>query len=161
MEKGGQEKYLSYLMRICSLREYSRADIEKYIIKKGYSKEDSEKMIRRLEDEKFIDDARYANAYVRDKSTLAGWGARKIRYQLLSKGLSREVVDEAIDENYKQASEKMVKVLSVKWMTLEKKEEDEYLRRKKLEAYAASRGYSFDEIEIFLKNNKNDNSRAD
>ena len=36
-------------------------------------------MLQKLLADRFIDDNRYAEAFVRDKIRLSGWGARKIR----------------------------------------------------------------------------------
>lgn len=46
--------------------------------------------------DRFIDDNRYAEAFVRDKIRLSGWGARKIRTSLRLKGIAAAIIDEAL-----------------------------------------------------------------
>ena len=53
------------------------------------------KVLNVLVEEKFVDDRRYAAAFARDKSTIAGWGAVKIRYMLSAKGISKDSISEA------------------------------------------------------------------
>ena len=55
-------------------------------------------VLEKLVEEKYVDDYRYSCAYARDKASIAGWGAVKIRYMLRAKGVAGEVIDAAIEE---------------------------------------------------------------
>ena len=59
------------------------------------------KLMGHLIEEKYIDDRRYAEAFVRDKYRFNKWGRIKIAQGLRMKGIDRETIDaamEAIDE---------------------------------------------------------------
>jgi len=51
-----------------------------------------------LENEKFIDEARYSGTYTRDKLRLNKWGKVKIRYMLLQKKIPEYIISNALDE---------------------------------------------------------------
>ena len=106
-------------------------------------------MLERLVRERYVDDARYARAFVRDKALLSGWGPRKISFALSAKGISREVVEEALGEVSPEDSEaRMYQVLAAKWKSVSGK--TWYERRTKLLRFALSRGYSYEAVLRFL-----------
>ena len=90
MDDAQVRKVTDLLRRLCSRREYCSADI----LKKAENalsgdKELAKRVLAELTKEKYVDDLRYATAFSRDKSTIAGWGVTKIRYALCSKGVIR------------------------------------------------------------------------
>ncbi|MDY6418876.1 MAG: regulatory protein RecX, partial [Bacteroidales bacterium] len=96
-----------------------------------------------LVSEGYVDDRRYAAAYAREKSALAGWGPVKIRTTLLARGVPREVAVEALGEiDADRAAAKLEKVLEAKWRTLQ----DDPQGRLKLIRFALSRGYDYDPL---------------
>ena len=72
---------------------------------------DSEGLIERLRSDGYIDEARYCRAYVHDKVAFQGWGSRKIRMMLRSKGLPTEETEAALQgadrEIYKGVLERL------------------------------------------------------
>ena len=50
-------------------------------------------VLQKLLADRFIDDNRYAEAFVRDKIRLSGWGEYKIRAALTRKGIDRALID--------------------------------------------------------------------
>ena len=73
---------LSKAMNLCSKREYCCHDIREKLLTWGISKNDSERIISVLTSERFIDEARYANAFVKDKFKYNKWGKVKIAAHL-------------------------------------------------------------------------------
>ena len=100
-----------------------------------------------------MDDLRYASAFARDKSSIAGWGEVKIRYMLAAKGISRDVISEALAEiDEQKASGRLEKLLQNKERSLA----GDPQMRIKLLRFGLVRGYSYDEVssavEQLLKN---------
>jgi regulatory protein len=56
------------------------------------------KILERLLSEGFIDEQRYAKAFVRGKFRNLQWGRIKIRYELHSKGISEQLIINALEE---------------------------------------------------------------
>ena len=82
---------LSRLQRLCSKAEYCRADIYRKALKDldGDAAE-AARLVEELVRDRYVDDARYAQAFAREKASLQGWGPVKIRFQLRAKGLGKE-----------------------------------------------------------------------
>ena len=65
---------------------------------------DCETIIARLVKERFVDERRYAAAYVREKMSCSGWGRRRIEMGLRAKGIPQEYIDlvrKTVDETVK------------------------------------------------------------
>lgn len=133
------------LENACSRREYCTADVFNKALKllEG-DREAASEVVSKLTEEGYVDDGRYARAYCRDKSSIAGWGEVKIRYMLKAKGISREIIDSALAEvDSDRASERLEKLLATKFRALKK---DDPQIRLKLIRYALGRGYSYDSV---------------
>ena len=140
---------------ICSRREYCTADIREKLRRYLLPEEAVEEIISSLKSNRYLDDSRYAAAYARDKSSLAGWGARKIEFALRRKGVALEVIREALcDIDKEKISVRMQEVVLRKWQSLSK-EEDLEKRRIKTIKFALGRGYSFEEVSSFVQGLKN------
>lgn len=131
------------MRRLCSRREYCRSDImSKVVVALDGDKDQAAKIVETLVNEKYIDDLRYASAFARDKSSIAGWGETKIRYMLSAKGISREVVTQALEEiDASRARTRLEKLLENKLKTLK----DDPQCRLKMLRFALGRGYGYDE----------------
>ena len=84
------EQALAALMRLCARAERSEEDARRLMTRWGVAPADRERVLERLRRDRFIDDARYAEAFVREKINLSGWGARKIADALHRKRIARE-----------------------------------------------------------------------
>lgn len=92
------DEALAALMRLCARAEKCSADARRLMHGWGLSAADAERVLARLEADRFIDDGRYAAAFVREKLRLSGWGAYKIRAALRRKQIDRRTIEEALAE---------------------------------------------------------------
>ena len=68
---------------------------------------------------KFIDDTRYARIYTEDKLRFNHWGKQKIGLMLRQKGISPEIIAEALNEiDHSQYKQNCLEILKQKWKTL-------------------------------------------
>ena len=105
-------------------------------------------MLASLKADRFVDDVRYASAFAREKSSLQGWGAVKIRFQLREKGIADGIIAEALQEiDPAKAASKLDKLAADRYRLLK---DDPQCRLKMLKALL-SRGYSYDEVEDAVK----------
>ena len=134
------EKALDKMRRLCSRREYCVSDIRTKLMKELEGEAQKvEIALNKLKEERYVDDLRYA----RDKAAISGWGATKIRYMLSAKGVSKEVVSEALNEvDETKASSRLEKLLENKYKSLK----DDPQWKIKLLRFALGRGYSYDEV---------------
>ena len=93
MEQDKFSKVLSRLQAQCSRREFCTSDIRAKALKSMEGDaEAADRIVTSLKEDKFVDDLRYASAFAREKASLSGWGAQKITYALICKGIDRQVV---------------------------------------------------------------------
>ena len=141
-------KVLDRMRALCSRREYCRKDI----MKKVLPAVDGDVtvaggIIDMLVKEKYIDELRYASAFARDKSSIAGWGAVKIRYMLSAKGIPEGLVAQALEEiDGEKAVSRLDKLMENKFRSLK---EDPQCRLKMLR-FGLGRGYGYDEVSSVL-----------
>lgn len=147
--EGKCSRILSSFEKQCARREYCTGDMRRKILKavEGDAAE-AEKLLSKLLEDGYVDDARYASCFARDKSSLAGWGPVKIRYALASKGIPAGIIDAALeDTDAGAASEKLERSLAVKWKSLAGGCEVPPVDAKlKLIRFALSRGYGYDAV---------------
>ena len=135
---------LQALMRLCSRAEKSTGDAMRLMRTWGVPENQRDEVLKKLIDQRFIDNRRYAEAYTREKSSLAGWGARKIAMQLRQKGVEREIITEVLSTLDAEAQDnKLQEKLQRKMRTT--KATNEYELRGKLLRYALSLGYDYDQ----------------
>ena len=139
------QQALQSLMRMCARAERSSGDALLLMKRWEVPDEDARKVLARLQSERFIDDSRYAEAFVREKLNLSGWGAYKIKSALRAKGVSSEIINEVVVPmlNETDMSERLEEVLRRKLRTL--KYSSPYEAKTKLIRFAASRGYDMEQ----------------
>lgn len=86
------------LMRLCARAEKCSADARRLMRGWGLGASDAERVLAQLAADRFIDDSRYAAAFVREKLRLSGWGAYKIRTALRRKEIDSETIEAALSE---------------------------------------------------------------
>lgn len=139
------EQALQSLMRMCARSERSSGDALRLMKRWGVADDAARKVLARLQSERFIDDSRYAEAFVRDKLNLSGWGAFKIKSALRAKGVSKEIVEEVVSPMLEQTdmAERLEEIMRRRMRTL--KYSSAYEAKTKLIRFAAGRGYDLDE----------------
>jgi regulatory protein len=101
--------------------------------------------------QKFVDDARYATLFAREKFRLNKWGRVKIAHALRQNGITEELIQKALGEIDEDAYYKLCfELLKGKSVTL--KDKNQYVRKGKLLRYATARGFETELIyRILLK----------
>lgn len=139
------EQALASLMRQCARAEKCSFDALRSMRRWGLSDEDARGVLARLHRERFIDDGRYAAAFVREKARLSGWGARKIAAALRAKSISSEAIEEALSQlSPAESGEKLEQILSKK--AAKTKAASAYELKVKLIRFGISRGFDLEDV---------------
>ena len=140
-----EKKALERLQRQCARMESCTFDVRRKALKAMEGDADAaDRIVSSLVKDRFVDDRRYAAAFAREKSSLQGWGPVKIRFQLRGKGISDEIISEALQEvDPEKAASKLDKLAADKYRLLK---DDPQCKLKLLKALL-SRGYGYDEVE--------------
>ena len=138
------QQALQSLMRLCSRSEKSTGDALRLMRTWGVPEAEQRDVLDKLIADCYIDNRRYAEAYTREKSQLAGWGERKIAMQLRLKGVERETISTVLAELMADDSmaERLREKLLKKLRTI--KAANDYELRGKLLRYALGLGYDYD-----------------
>ncbi len=155
------QQALERLKAQCSRAEYCTGQIRRKLIlwsgknvaggREPFSRQQMEWVVEQLVRERFVDDARFADAYVRDKVRFARWGRMKVLYNLKGLGVDAEIAGEALEANSSLFGDDMlVELLQRKWGQMKPGETLER-KREKLLRFALGRGFEYDRIMRVIK----------
>jgi len=140
MKQLNESQILQMAASYCSMAERCIRDVRRKIAGAGTSPEVEEKIIKRLLQEQFIDEARYCRSFVRDTFRFNRWGRIKISYELRGKnipaGLIAEAIEEIAEDEYETVLYDLLK--DKKRSTKGKNEQDIF---QKLYRFAVGRGF--------------------
>lgn len=143
-QKTENEAYLT-LSALCAQAEHCQWEMTEKMRRWELDDEAQARVMQRLVSEHYVDDERYARAFVKDKVRYNKWGRRKVEQALwlkhIDRSISQQVLDEVDDEEY----------LSVLRPLLKQKRKgtkaaNDYELNQKLVRFALGRGFTFDII---------------
>lgn len=82
--------------RLLSVRLRSRRELVDRLRRRGISEDTIQAVMRELEGGGFVDDRRFAEAWVRSRMALHPSGAVRLRYELASRGVPKDVISGAL-----------------------------------------------------------------
>jgi len=147
--------YLAAL-RILSYRFNSEHELRRKLVSKRFEKEAIDDVIARLRNENWIDDDRFAAAYVRTR-LLKKIGKLRIRRELMAVGVDDDSIERALRENVDAEAEEsdLRAVCERRVRTLVRRHGAEYVGtpegRNKLTGYLLKQGYDSALIRSVLK----------
>lgn len=129
----------------CAMAEHCAAEVREKLRLWGASAADADRIVAYLSTEKYLDELRYCEAFVRDKFRFNRWGRIKIEVMLRAKNLPDDYIAQALaqisDDEYLQTLSDLIRT---KERTL--KVRDYHDRRFKLIRFAQSRGFELEAI---------------
>ena len=138
------------MAKYCAYQERSVKDVTDKLRSFEISQKDQDEILRYLIDNRFVNDERFAHAFVRGKINQSGWGLNKIRFHLMQKGIAKEIIEEALqgtdEETYRQ---RLIDILKTKSRTV--KAENDFEKKRKLAAYAIQKGFEASLVWEILK----------
>ena len=141
------DKALQDLMRYAARAERSSGDALRLMRRWGIGEVDRRQILEKLQRQHFIDDERFAEAYVREKTRLAGWGIHKIRAGLRMKGIAPALIErvtQVLSDQRPDNKQRLAELLARKRRSL--KEADVYKVKDKLIRFGMSRGFDYEDV---------------
>ena len=136
---------LSRMAAYCSTAEHCRAEVTEKLQRWGIPYGAIDRILNRLEQEKYIDEGRFCRAFIRDKYRFAKWGKVKIGQALQLKKISQVTfipfLNEIDGEEYLSI---LRELLAAKRKSVHA--ENEYELNGKLIRFALSRGFEMKDI---------------
>ena len=110
----------------------------------------AENILKKLLDDKFVDELRYSKSFVRDKFRLNKWGRIKLEYALRQKKIDEKIIQDALAEiDERKYLDLVVELLRGKSKTLKNK--DTGIIKAKLIRFAQSKGFEYSVIRQALQ----------
>ena len=139
-----QEAYLQ-LAAICAQAEHCEQEMRDKMKRWEIDETVQNRIIDRLTEERYIDNERYARAFVKDKIRYNKWGRRKVQQALWMKRIDQDIQQRVLDEiDEKEYLDVLRPLLKQKRKSI--KAESDYELNQKLVRFALSRGFTFDII---------------
>ena len=134
------DQVLDKMAKYCAYQERCVKDVTDKLKTYDIPEESKKEILTYLLENRFVNNERFAKAFVRGKINQSGWGANKIRFQLVRKGIAKELIDAALEEfDQDLYREKLITILKAKAKTV--KAENDFQKRQKLAAYALQKGF--------------------
>ena len=134
------DQVLDKMAKYCAYQERCVKDVKDKLKTFDIPQEEKTKILDYLLDNRFVNDERFAKIFVQSKSNQNDWGANKIRYHLIQKGIAKDIIDEALgqtdEEVYRQ---RLIDILKTKAKTV--KAANDFEKKRKLAAYAMQKGF--------------------
>lgn len=139
-----KEAYLQ-LAALCAQSEHCEWEMKEKMRRWELDEMVQNSILARLIKERYVDDERYARAFVKDKIRYNKWGRRKVEQALWQKHIAadirQQVLDEVDDEEYLDILRPLLKQ---KRKSI--KAQNDYELNQKLMRFALGRGFTFDLI---------------
>ena len=140
-EKTEQEAYLQ-LAAVCAHAEHCEQEMRDKMKRWGMGGDVQERVLARLVKERYIDNERYAHAFVKDKIRYNKWGRGKVQQALWMKRIDEDIQQRVLDEiDEKEYLDVLVPLLKQKRKTI--KANSDYELNQKLVRFALSSGFDF------------------
>jgi len=150
MNKFSYEQALQRLAVYCSRAERCVWDLKRKMNEWEIPFQQQNKIIQQLKKEKFLDEERYCRAFVNDKTKYNRWGINRIKFELRKKEIPEQMILEAMKNIDREENREQLRLL-IEQKKKSVKGKNEWEIRQKLIRYAASKGFSFEDIEITLE----------
>ena len=128
-------------MRILNHRFNSEGELRRKLEMKEFARDVIDTTIDRLRRERWLDDDRFAAAYVRTR-VRKGIGLLRIKRELMAAGVESETIARALDESVPEHDERAAALVSArKRLAVLRRREDDPSIREKLVAWLFRQGY--------------------
>lgn len=138
-----EEQAHTLCLRLLTARARTRAELVGQLARRGYSEDVTQTVLHRLEAVGLVDDADFADQWVRSRQTHAGKGKRALAAELRTKGVDEQVIAaslEGIDAGAERVRAEQLVEHRLRREALDEGDETKVTRR--LVGMLARRGYS-------------------
>lgn len=124
---------------LISRRLRSEREIRDYAFKKQWTEENTKRVIERLYEHGFLNDEKFATAFIRSKAINKSQSKRQIEAGLRKKGIKSSLIEKVIEKSEEYSEKDALKKMIAKKI-------NRYDDEKKLIAYLLRQGFKYDDI---------------
>ena len=141
---------LKKLEKYCAYQERSHKQVYQKCRDYGLTEDEANQILIELISSNFLNEQRFAEAYVKGKFKVKSWGKQKIVNGLNNAGVSKKLIENSMDKiDPKVYLQTLISLVEKKRTTL--KTGTEFEKTIKIQRYLLSKGYKYDEISEALK----------
>ena len=139
------------LEALCAYQERCSSELEKKLYQWRFDQEDTDRLLAHLISNNFLNEERFAEAFVSGKVNIKKWGKIKIRQHLKQKRISKYSMDKGISSIDDEVYMSNLKGLAErKYLSLDR-EKDSYAKKVKVYRFLSSKGYETDLIKDIVE----------
>lgn len=146
--EAAQLKVYDRALRMLGFRARASAELARSLVRKGELKEHVDRAVARLQEQGLLDDAAFAQSFTRARVLGARQSKRRVQQDLARKGVARAVTDAAIATVFEEegVDQRAVVEEAARRKLRSLLKLDPAVRRRRLYAFLARRGYDGDDI---------------
>lgn len=141
-ESSREEQARALCLRLLTARARTRAELSGQLTKRGYTDDICDRVLDRLADVGLVDDADFAEQWVRSRREYGGKGKRALAAELRTKGVDSDVITAVLDGIDAGAERDRAEQLVQAKLRREKLADDDTRLARRLVGMLARRGYS-------------------
>ena len=155
------------IRQFCAFQERSHYEVKMKLSGYGISWADANPILSKLIEEGFLNEERFAAAFVGGKFRIKQWGRKKIEMELKKRHVSAYSISKALREEIDlPAYEKtLMKLIEKKWTSLRAPGNTVFVKQSKTRQYLLMRGFEIDiiskKIKLFLDGQADHNNSTD
>ncbi|MDR7870757.1 MAG: RecX family transcriptional regulator [Tissierellaceae bacterium] len=144
-----QNKVIFSALNILSYSQRSEKEVYTKLMRKGYEEEHVLKAIEYCKERNYINDRLFAESFIKDKTNLNKYGSVRIRYDLIAKGIDKEIIDEVLELDFDDEYSRAYELASKKIKSY--RNDDRNAIYRKLGGFLQRKGYSYDVVMKVLR----------
>ena len=142
-----REQIIFKLEAFCAYQERCVSEVRTKLERLGADESLVREVTKYLQENRFLDEKRFVEAYVQGKLRIKKWGRQKIKAGLFQKRVDAKLIQEGIytfisDEEYQQVIESLIERKNRELST----EKNPQIKKQKLVRFLLSRGFQYDEF---------------
>lgn len=133
--------------RLLGRRQHSSSELRRKLWNKDYEQKLIDEVIDDLQNKGYLDDEEFIREFVAEKSKLKNWSTKKIKSELLKRGIDPKLVDRVLNgQTVESDFENVMKLAKKKYEVLLKRNLEPKELRNKLSTFLFSKGFDYDLI---------------
>lgn len=133
-----------YAVKLLAAKDRTEKELRSRLAEKGYPEEEADAAVAAMTEYGYINDRAYAEKYLRDGMNLKGLGERRLKTELLRRGVDKDTVEEALASlSAASGAERMAEVFDRRFSGADLANPKE---RRRIFAYFARRGFDARDI---------------
>ena len=137
----GAEKALQKIKHFCSYQERNHQEVKEKLYSFGLYKMDVEMLLSQMIEENYLNEERFAIAFVGGRFRIKKWGRVKIRYELKQKRISDYCIKKGLASITEEDYIKTLQKLFTEKKTSLKSEKNIFIKKQKIQSFLMQRGF--------------------